>query len=300
MNRGDGSRPPFCTCMYRLNCARRTSWGWWDDWDDSALKTQNLKFEPWRSEAEHATSRSRGLPTMFTSERGKEYFVSLKLECQSGVQTRDFRLFPGKHVALTTAPWPCPITTSNSRQNVRCRAYPNNCDTWSDVDIMLDHRLRRRPNIKSTSEQRLVLFGYILLLARIIRVATAARDSCHWPINMPFWANAGSRVGQCVMRWTSIEPELIRRVAFLGDYLVNHGSNLVQWLAILPNGSFSITWLINIFIVYSMWTHFVGRLEEPSQQHKILTHCWVNVGPPSATPAQHWPNNGPMSRFAWI
>ena len=25
-------RPPLCT--YRLNWARRTSWGWWDDWDD--------------------------------------------------------------------------------------------------------------------------------------------------------------------------------------------------------------------------------------------------------------------------
>ena len=28
-----GFRPPLCT--YRLNWARRTSWGWWDDWDDT-------------------------------------------------------------------------------------------------------------------------------------------------------------------------------------------------------------------------------------------------------------------------
>ena len=27
-----GFRPPLCT--YRLNWARRTPWGWWDDWDD--------------------------------------------------------------------------------------------------------------------------------------------------------------------------------------------------------------------------------------------------------------------------
>ena len=59
-----GFRPPLCT--YRLNWARRTSWGWWDDWDDTALQIQNLKFEPWRSEAEHATSRSRRLPTILT------------------------------------------------------------------------------------------------------------------------------------------------------------------------------------------------------------------------------------------
>ena len=63
-----GFRPPFCT--YRLNWARGTSWGWWDDWDDTVLQTQDSKFEPWRSEAEHATSRSRRLPTILTFTRG--------------------------------------------------------------------------------------------------------------------------------------------------------------------------------------------------------------------------------------
>ena len=69
-----GFRPPLCT--YRLNWARRTSWGWWDDWDDTVLQTQDSKFEPWRSEAEHATSRSRRLPTIltFTREWGKNFF----------------------------------------------------------------------------------------------------------------------------------------------------------------------------------------------------------------------------------
>ena len=42
-----GFRSPLCS--YRLNWARRTSWGWWDDWDDTALQTQDSKFEPWRS-----------------------------------------------------------------------------------------------------------------------------------------------------------------------------------------------------------------------------------------------------------
>ena len=63
-----GFRPPLCT--YRINRARRTSWGWWDDWDDTVLQTQDSKFEPWRSEAEHATSRSRRLPTILTFTRG--------------------------------------------------------------------------------------------------------------------------------------------------------------------------------------------------------------------------------------
>ena len=57
-----GFRPPLCT--YRLNWTRRTSWGWWDDWDDTVLQTQDSRFEPWRSEAEHATSLSRRLPTI--------------------------------------------------------------------------------------------------------------------------------------------------------------------------------------------------------------------------------------------
>ena len=73
-----GFRPPLCT--YRLNWARRTSWGWWNDWDDTVLQTQDSKFEPWRSEAEHATSRSRRLPTLLTFTRGwgRNIFVSFK------------------------------------------------------------------------------------------------------------------------------------------------------------------------------------------------------------------------------
>ena len=63
-----GFRPPLCT--YRLKWVRRTSWGWWDDWDDTVLQTQDSKFEPWRSEAEHATSRSRRLPAILTFTRG--------------------------------------------------------------------------------------------------------------------------------------------------------------------------------------------------------------------------------------
>ena len=72
-----GFRPPLCT--YRLNWARRTSWGWWDDWDDTVLQTQDPKFGPWRSEAEYANSRSRRLPTILTFVDGEEtFFVSVK------------------------------------------------------------------------------------------------------------------------------------------------------------------------------------------------------------------------------
>ena len=63
-----GFRPLLCT--YRLNWARRTFWGWWDEWDDTVRQTQDSKFEPWRSEAEHPTSRSRRPPTIPSFTRG--------------------------------------------------------------------------------------------------------------------------------------------------------------------------------------------------------------------------------------
>ena len=74
-----GFRPLLCT--YRLNLARRTSWGWWDEWDDTALQTQDSKFKLWRSEAEYAISRIRRLPTIlsFRSRWRRNIFVSFKL-----------------------------------------------------------------------------------------------------------------------------------------------------------------------------------------------------------------------------
>ena len=73
-----GLRPLLCT--YRLNWARRIFWRLWDEWDDTALQTQDSKCEPWRSEAEHATSRSCRLPTILssTSGWGRNIFVSFK------------------------------------------------------------------------------------------------------------------------------------------------------------------------------------------------------------------------------
>ena len=100
-----GFRPPLCT--YRLNWTRRTSWGWWDDWDDTVLQTQDSKFEPWRSEAEHATSRSRRLPTIltFTRGRGRNNFVSFKPP-RPGTEPRTLAW---KAAVLTTTLGPPPL-----------------------------------------------------------------------------------------------------------------------------------------------------------------------------------------------
>ena len=106
-----GFRPSLCT--YRLNWARRTSWEWWDDWDDTFLQTQDSKFEPWRSEAEHATSRSRRLPTILTFTRGwgRNIFVSFKPP-RPGTEPRTLAW---KTAVLTTTLGPPPSFFSSPR-----------------------------------------------------------------------------------------------------------------------------------------------------------------------------------------
>ena len=100
-----GFRPPLST--YRLNWARRTSWGWWDEWDDTVLQTQDSKFEPWRFEAEHATSRSRRLPTILTFTRGWGRNISVSLKPPSpGTEPRTLAW---KAAVLTTTLGPPPI-----------------------------------------------------------------------------------------------------------------------------------------------------------------------------------------------
>ena len=76
-----------------------------DRWDDTALRRQDSKLEPWRSEVENATPRWLMFPTILNPYEwaGKKRFLSLKLESKSGVQTRDLR------AVLTTAAGPPPV-----------------------------------------------------------------------------------------------------------------------------------------------------------------------------------------------
>ena len=80
---------------YRLNWARITPWGWWEEWDDTALQTQDSEFEPWRYDAELATSRWLRLPTILHIYEWarKKYLFSFKFANQRGVRTRDLRFF---------------------------------------------------------------------------------------------------------------------------------------------------------------------------------------------------------------
>ena len=179
-----GFRPPLCT--YRLNWARRTTWGWWDDWDDAVLQTQDSKFEPWRSEAEHATSRSRRLPTILTFTRGwgRNIFVSFKPP-RPGTEPRTLAW---KAAVLTTTlgpppNWPIKIYLMSSWFQLIAEWWLVGCNRqlwccllqkpvkmfsgcsaharrWTKVELISVHRLRRWPNINPTLGQRFEFVGF--------------------------------------------------------------------------------------------------------------------------------------------
>ena len=130
-----GFRPPLCT--YRLNWARRTFWGWWDDWDDTVLQTQNSKFEYWRSEAEHATSRSRGLRTILTFTRGwgKNIFCFFQT-AETGNRTRTLAW---KAAVLTTTLGPSPTWYWTHRCDARSTYnWPTRMSIFHQVSHMSD------------------------------------------------------------------------------------------------------------------------------------------------------------------
>ena len=159
-----GFRPPLCT--YRLNWARRTSWGWWDDWDDTVLQTQDSKFEPWRSEAEHATSRSRRLPTILTFTRGwgRNNFVSFKPP-RPGTEPRTLAW---KAAVLTTTLGPPPCNHDNQPapfyyQPTLVRRWPNttwdvpaSTTHWPCAGLMMGQRRKRWVNTKPADCQWVV------------------------------------------------------------------------------------------------------------------------------------------------
>ena len=123
-----GFRLPLST--YRLNWARRTSWVWWDDWDDTVLQTQDSKFEPWRSEVEHATSRSQYWLSHVDGEQ--TFFVSFKSP-RPGTEPRTLAW---KAAVLTTTLGPPPsviqsqtvvATYFSSRQLLLCYFCSPSC-----------------------------------------------------------------------------------------------------------------------------------------------------------------------------
>ena len=95
-----GFRTPLCT--YRFNWASRTSWGWWDKWNDTVLQTQDSKHGALRPSTLLLSHGGSPQYWIFTSEQRRNILFLWNLK--SGVRTRDLRL--SKQAALTTAPGP--------------------------------------------------------------------------------------------------------------------------------------------------------------------------------------------------
>ena len=125
-----GFRPPLGT--YRLNWARITFWGWWDEWDDTALQTHDSKFELWRSEAEHAIYWSRRLPTIlsFMSGWGRNIFVPFKPP-RRGTEYRTLRFRNG---VWTNHPRAGPLLAQS--------VYKYTTVRWLKVNLAMDQMTR--------------------------------------------------------------------------------------------------------------------------------------------------------------
>ena len=117
----DNNNRPIIDCRYAITkpeLGGETAW-WWE-------------IEHWRSDAELATTRSRGLHAILDHYEwaGKKYFVSLKFECQGGGQIRDSQFY--RQAALTTAPGPPPQTSlvvrRENRQSVS--SLKKTCYEW--------------------------------------------------------------------------------------------------------------------------------------------------------------------------
>ena len=73
-----GFRPPLCT--YRLNWARRTSWGWWDDWETLSSRHRIRNSSPGGLRPSTLPLGHGGSPQYWLSHvDGEEtFFVSFK------------------------------------------------------------------------------------------------------------------------------------------------------------------------------------------------------------------------------
>ena len=88
---------------HMLNWAKRTSWGWWDEWDDTPLR---IRHRIWNSRPgglrPSTLHHGHDAPHNIKFYEGKKHFY-LKLKGQSGVRTRDLLLTYLEHFAVNDA-----------------------------------------------------------------------------------------------------------------------------------------------------------------------------------------------------
>ena len=117
-----GFRQPLCT--YRLTLVRRTSWGWWDEWDDTALQTKHSKFEFWCLRPSTLPLGHGGSPQyrIFTSERGRKFcFFETRYHLERGMNPQSPTFQPGR-LTLSSLTLYChlhPLQAANCCRNSR-------------------------------------------------------------------------------------------------------------------------------------------------------------------------------------
>ena len=120
---------------------------------------QDSKFEPWRSEAEHATSRSRRFPTILTFTRGwgRNMFGFFQT-AETGNRTPNAGV-KGSDVNHHPRAPPPPHFFFHLLWSIVV-AYPR-ADRISRINVCLPlvHRLRRWTNVEPTLIWRLVSTG---------------------------------------------------------------------------------------------------------------------------------------------
>ena len=144
-----------------LNWAKRTSWGWWDEWNDTALQTLEIRaFAVWgRARYTSVTEALHNIESLRVRE--EETFFSLNFAGQNGphsglrvrapfngARTRDLRL--SKWAALTTAPESPPVVIIIKTLNYNRTSSRQYTTRWPNAGSISGQHHRRWPDIDPT------------------------------------------------------------------------------------------------------------------------------------------------------
>ena len=104
-----------------------------------------------------------------------------------------------------------------------------------------------------------------------------------YPADTRCWINVGLKLVQRRRRCTNVKPTLIQRLVSARYPVTSYIDKVTCKIRVLNCGR-----LID------------GCLGYIPSIHDTLPMCWFNVGPLSATLAQHWTNTWAMSRVYWV
>ena len=158
-------------CAHRLNWARRTSWGWRDEWDDTALRQIIRNSGPGSLRTGTLRLGHGDSPQyrIFTSERGRNFMSKAIKQVMSVISRWSVMSFMSKSIKqarLTVCWWVMRFVTNvrkrKSRLNRR-KVFRNKPFFWKEGHFMSasyknrNHypSMRRSPSVVSMVDQRL-------------------------------------------------------------------------------------------------------------------------------------------------